>query len=52
MAHSPNVSYFAIANHRAKEVPFGIKQANRSAHMHVIGKTGIGKSTLLETLFG
>ena len=28
----------------------GIKQADRLSHMYVIGKTGTGKSTLLETL--
>src|SRR5881396_2911509 len=29
---------------------FGIKQADRRAHLYIIGKTGTGKSTLLETL--
>ena len=29
--------------------PFGIKQADRLSHVYVIGKTGVGKSTLLET---
>ncbi len=29
---------------------FGIKQADRRAHMYLIGKTGTGKSTLLATL--
>ena len=29
---------------------FGIKQADRRHHMYVIGKTGTGKSTLLETM--
>src|SRR2546427_706420 len=29
---------------------FGIKQADRRAHMYIIGKTGTGKSTLLENL--
>lgn len=46
-----DVSYFAITNNRARYVPFGIKQADRLHHMYVIGKTGTGKSTLLETLF-
>ncbi len=29
---------------------FGIRQADRRAHMHIIGKTGTGESTLLETM--
>jgi hypothetical protein len=45
------VSYFAATNFHNQGTRFGIKQADRLAHMHVIGKTGTGKSTLLETLF-
>ena len=44
------VSYFAETTHRQKFVRFGIKQADRLSHMYLIGKTGVGKSTLLETL--
>ena len=29
---------------------FGTRQADRRAHMNIIGKTDAGKSTLLETL--
>ncbi len=47
---SRDVSYFAQTNHRNSQVPFGIKQPNRLSHMYVIGETGVGKSTLLETL--
>lgn len=45
-----DISYFAVTNHRARHVPFGIRQADRLSHVYVIGKTGTGKSTLLETL--
>jgi type IV secretory pathway TraG/TraD family ATPase VirD4 len=45
------VSYFATTNFRNQGTRFGIRQTDRLAHMHVIGKTGTGKSTLLETLF-
>jgi hypothetical protein len=45
-----SISYFARTNFRNKGTPFGIKQADRLSHMYVIGKTGTGKSTLLETL--
>jgi hypothetical protein len=44
------VSHFARANFRNQGTPFGIKQADRLSHMYVIGKTGTGKSTLLQTL--
>jgi type IV secretory pathway TraG/TraD family ATPase VirD4 len=43
-------SFFARTNFRNKGIPVGIKQADRFSHMYVIGKTGTGKSTLLETL--
>jgi len=43
-------SFFARTNFRNKGIPVGIKQADRLSHMYVIGKTGTGKSTLLETL--
>jgi uncharacterized protein DUF87 len=43
-------SFFARTNVRNKGIPVGIKQADRLSHMYVIGKTGTGKSTLLETL--
>lgn len=46
---NPDISYFATTNARAKR-PFGIRQADRLLHMYVIGKTGVGKSTLLGTL--
>jgi len=49
-SNSGNVSYFAITNARGRRQRFGIKQADRLSHMYVIGKTGVGKSTLLETL--
>ena len=44
------ISYFAITNARPPHQPFGLYQADRLQHAYVIGKTGTGKSTLLETL--
>lgn len=47
----PNqISYFAETDARNKRIPFGIKAKDRSRHMYVIGKTGMGKSTLLENI--
>jgi energy-coupling factor transporter ATP-binding protein EcfA2 len=48
---NPNISYFATTNGRAPHQPFGIYQADRMQHVYVLGKTGTGKSTLLQTLF-
>jgi hypothetical protein len=45
-----SVSYFGRTNFRNSHRPFGIKQPDRMSHMYVIGKTGVGKSTLIETL--
>jgi hypothetical protein len=44
------VTYFAETDSRNKRVPFGIKAKDRTRHIYVIGKTGMGKSTLLENM--
>jgi len=52
MAESENekVTYFAETDSRGKRVRFGIKSQDRLKHVYVIGKTGMGKSTLLENM--
>lgn len=50
MTDDNKVTYFAQTDSRNKRVPFGIKRKDRSRHMYVIGKTGMGKSTLLENM--
>lgn len=44
------VTYFAETDARNKRVKFGIKAKDRTRHVYVIGKTGMGKSTLLENM--
>ena len=44
------VNYFASTNSRGKKVAFGIKAKDRLQHIYVIGKTGMGKSTMLENM--
>lgn len=44
------VTYFAATDSRGKRVPFGLKAKDRQRHMYVIGKTGMGKSTVLENM--
>lgn len=50
--HAPNgdITLFAKTNYRGAMIPFGIKTDDRRRHMYVIGKTGMGKSTLLENM--
>lgn len=47
---SQKVTYIGKVDYRNKELPFGIKAKDRTRHTYVIGKTGMGKSTLLENL--
>ncbi len=44
------VTYFAETDARNKKIAFGIKAKDRTKHVYVIGKTGMGKSTLLENM--
>ncbi|MFT5832222.1 MAG: hypothetical protein ACI9SY_000605 [Candidatus Paceibacteria bacterium] len=44
------ITFFAKTDTRGAQVPFGIKAKDRQRHMYVIGKTGMGKSTLLENM--
>jgi len=51
MAETDNkVIYFAETNFRNEKKKFGIKKRDRARHMYVIGKTGVGKTTLLENM--
>ncbi|HVY72547.1 MAG TPA: type IV secretion system DNA-binding domain-containing protein [Candidatus Paceibacterota bacterium] len=50
MQDRDKITYFAQTNSRGKAVPFGIKRRDRERHMYIIGKTGMGKSTLLENM--
>ncbi len=44
------ITYFADTDFRGQRVRFGIRAQDRERHMYIIGKTGMGKSTLLENL--
>src|SRR6266850_205381 len=46
-----DVTLFAKTNYRGVLKPFGIKTDDRRRHMYVIGKTGMGKTTMLENMF-
>jgi hypothetical protein len=44
------ITYFAETDARNKRVKFGIKDEDRLRHIYSIGKTGMGKSTMLENM--
>jgi hypothetical protein len=47
----PNaITYFGETDARNKKIKFGIKAKDRLRHVYVVGKTGLGKSTLLENM--
>lgn len=47
----PNdITFFAETNYRGQHKRFGIKRNDRRKHVYIIGKTGMGKSTLLENM--
>ncbi len=45
-----HITYFAETDARGQRIKFGIKSRDRTRHMYVIGKSGVGKSTLLENM--
>ena len=44
------ITYFAATHTRGKREMFGIRAIDRGKHVYVIGKTGMGKSTMLENM--
>lgn len=45
-----DVSFFGETNYRNQKWRFGLKRIDRRRHLYVVGKTGSGKSRLLELL--
>lgn len=46
----PTIVPFAATNFRGVATQFGIKREDRRKHLYIIGKTGVGKSKLIELL--
>ena len=46
------ITVFAETNFRDQRKKFGIRKKDRRYHMYVVGKTGVGKSTLLLNMIG
>jgi hypothetical protein len=51
---SENISFFGRTNYanqlQERKYVFGIKKEDRTRHMYIVGKSGVGKSKLLELL--
>jgi hypothetical protein len=47
---NPNISYFARVDCRLDTTPFGMYQSDRLMGLYILGKTGSGKTNLLESL--
>ena len=45
-----DITVLGQTNFRGQSRPFGIYEDDRRRHIYIIGKTGVGKSTLLENL--
>ncbi|MDO8571194.1 MAG: type IV secretion system DNA-binding domain-containing protein [bacterium] len=50
MEQQNDITVFAETNYRNQRRKFGIKTDDRRRHMYLIGKTGMGKSTMLENM--
>lgn len=50
MINENEITYFGETDSRNKKLRFGIKAKDRTKHIYVIGKTGMGKSVLLENM--
>lgn len=47
---SSDLIFVGRTNFHRRLLPIGVRPADRLSHTHIIGKTGVGKSTLLEGL--
>lgn len=45
-----DINFFGEVNFRGQNKKFGIKTDDRRRHVYVVGKTGMGKTTLLENM--
>jgi len=50
MASDNDITLFAKTSFRNRDVAFGIRRDDRRRHMYIIGKTGMGKTTLIENM--
>ena len=48
--HNEKITTFAKTNFRGQERVFGIKEDDRRRHFYVVGKTGTGKTTMIQNM--
>jgi len=48
--NNPEISFFGMTNFHNNHIPFGIMRSDRRRHFYAVGKSGSGKSKLLELL--
>ncbi len=49
-SNEEQINFFAQTNFRNKEQPFGIKVDDRRRHFYTLGKTGMGKTSLIQNM--
>ncbi len=45
-----NISFFAKTDYRDSQINFGIHRRDRRRHLYLVGKSGVGKSSLMKLL--
>lgn len=45
-----DVNVFAQTDYRGQKIQFGLKRADRRRHFYLLGKTGVGKSTVFKNM--
>ena len=50
MEQRQDLNVFGFTNYRNQQVRFGIKTDDRRRHMYILGKSGTGKSTVMENM--
>ena len=50
MPRKNDITYFAKTHYRNNEKIFGIQRKDRRQHMYILGKSGMGKSTLISNM--
>jgi len=50
IANDPQISFCGVTNYRDQTTPFGFRRFDRRRHLYVLGKSGNGKSCLLQLL--
>jgi CxxC-x17-CxxC domain-containing protein len=50
MTTNEEINFFAKTNFRSKEQPFGIKTDDRRRHFYTLGKTGMGKTSMIQNM--